>query len=50
MFDTGSWPNITKLVVESANSGIGSAYSTADSGQIWARIGVWVRALRVIMV
>ena len=41
MFNTGSWPTIMKSVVESADSGIDSVDSTANS----AKDGVWVRAL-----
>ena len=47
MFNTGSRPTITKSVVESADSGIESANSTADSAANPLKIGLWVWALKV---
>ena len=44
MFDMESLPTIVKSVVESADSGIGSANSTADSAANPLKIGLWVRA------
>ena len=41
IFNTGSWPTIMKLVVESADSGLESVESTANS----AKDCVWVQAL-----
>ena len=46
MFDMDSRPTIVKLVVESADSGIESADSTADSASNPLKIGLWVRAFR----
>ena len=46
IFDMESRPTIVKSVVESADSGIESADSTADSTTNPLRIGLWVRALR----
>ena len=43
MFNTGSRPTITKLVVGSADSGIESADSTADFAANPLKIGLWVR-------
>ena len=45
MFDMDNRPIIVKSVVESADSGIGSANSTADSALNPLRIGLWVGAL-----
>ena len=42
MFDMDSRPTIVKSVVESADSGIESADSTADSAINPLRIGLWV--------
>ena len=42
MFDMESPPTIVKSVVESADSGIESAYSTVDSAIIPLKIGLWV--------
>ena len=47
MFNTGSWPTIMKSVVESADSGLESACSSADSFADPAKDGVWVRAFIV---
>ena len=46
MFNTGHRPTITISVVESANSGLESADSTANSTTDPAKVGVWVRALK----
>ena len=46
MFDMDSQPAIVKSVVESADSGIESDDSTADSAANLLRIGLWVRAFR----
>ena len=43
MFNRESQPIITELVVESADSKIELADSSADSSPDLARIGVWVR-------
>ena len=48
MFNTGSQPTITKLVVDSADSGIELADSSAGCCPDLARIGVWVRALSFV--
>ena len=52
MFNTGSWPTITKPVVESdvsglesADSAVESADSTTDSAADPVKIGLWIRAL-----
>ena len=50
MFDMESRPTIVKLVVESADSGIESDDSTADSAIIPLKIGLWVRAALAISV
>ena len=42
MFNTGSWQTITKLLVESADSGLESADSSIDSYANQAKVGVWV--------
>ena len=42
MFDMDSRPTIVKSVVESADSGIESAHSTAYSASNPLRIGLWV--------
>ena len=47
MFNTGSRPTITKMVLESADSGLESADSNDDSNDDPAKVGMWVRALRV---
>ena len=47
MFDRGSWPTITESVVQSADSVVQLADSTADSSSDLARIGVWVLAVRL---
>ena len=47
MFDMESRPTIVKSVVESADSGIESDDSTADSATNPMRIGLWVGALKV---
>ena len=47
MFDMESRPTIVKSVVESADSGIESADSTADSAIIPLKIGLWVWAFIV---
>ena len=44
MFDMDSRPTIEKSVVESADSGIESADSTADYASNPLRIGLWVQA------
>ena len=44
MFDKENRPTIGKSVEESANSGIESADSTADSAENPLKIGLWVRA------
>ena len=44
MFNTGSWPTGMESVVESANSGLESADSTADSAKNPLKISLWVRA------
>ena len=49
MFDIDSRPTIVKSVVESADSGIESADSTADSAVNPLRIGLYARALRSII-
>ena len=46
MFNTGSWPTIEESLVESADSGIESADSTANYTTDSAKVSVWVRALR----
>ena len=48
MFNTGSWPTITKSVVESADSGIELANSTIYSAANTLKIALWARALRGI--
>ena len=48
MFDMDSRPTIVKSVVESANSGIETADSTADSAIIPLKIGLWVWTLSVL--
>ena len=50
MFDMESRPTIVKSVLESADSGIESADSTADSATIPLKIGLWVWAfsLRIL--
>ena len=50
MFDMESRPTIVKSVVESTNSGIESADSTADSAIIPLKIGLWVWALMETLV
>ena len=45
LFDMDSRPPIVKSVVKSANSGIESADSTANSAANPLRIGLWVGAL-----
>ena len=40
MFNTGSWPNVMKSMVELANS-------NPDSNADPAKVSVWVRALRI---
>ena len=42
MFDRGSWPTITELVVVSADSAVELADSTADP----VKIGLWVLAFK----
>ena len=44
MFIIGSQPTLRKSVVESANSGLESADSSADSKADPAKVSVWVRA------
>ena len=44
MFNTGSRPTITKLVVESVDSGLEKADSSTDSNADSAKVGVWVGA------
>ena len=45
MFDMENRPTVVKSVVESADSGIESADSIADSAIIPLKIGLWVWAL-----
>ena len=44
MFKKGSQPTITKSMVESADSGLESAKSSADSNADPPKISVWVGA------
>ena len=48
MFDRESRPTITELVVESANSAVESADCTTESAADPVKIGLRVRAFRVI--
>ena len=48
MYDRGSLPIITELVVESADSVIGSADSTTDFTADPVKIGLWVWAFGII--
>ena len=48
MFDMESQSTTVKLVVESADSGIEAANSTADSAIIPLKIGLWVWALMLM--
>ena len=50
MFDMESRPTIVKSVVESADSGIELADSTADSATIPLKIGLWIWAFNVLIV
>ena len=43
MFNKGSWPTVTELVVESADSAVNS---TTDAIADPVKIGLWVWALR----
>ena len=47
MFDRGSRPSIIELVIQSADSGIESADSTADSATNPLKIGRWVWAFSI---
>ena len=48
MFNTGGRLTITKLMVESADLGLESADSSADSNADPTKVGVWVRAFSVM--
>ena len=48
MYDRGSLPIITELVVESADSVVGSADSTTDFTADPVKIGLWVWAFGII--
>ena len=50
MFNMSSRLPITESVVESAGSVVESADSTADSTADPVKIGVWVRALRMVYI
>ena len=49
MFNTGSGLTGMKLALESADSGLELADYSTDSNTDSAKVGVWVRALKVIL-
>ena len=47
MFNTGNWPTVMESVIESAESGLESAYSSTDSNADSAKFGMWVWAFNL---